>query len=285
MQRQPRCHTGWSLERVMPRIILHLDLDAFFCAVEEQRDPALRGRPFAVGGRPDSRGVVTSASYMARKFGVHSAMPMAQAARLCPDLRVVPPNFAAYRAASQQVMARLDEQISINEAFLDVTALDEPGDILAAQLQTTIRDELALSCSLGVATNKLVAKVATDVGKSLVRSGKMPQAICVVPPGDEATFLAPLPATALWGVGPKTAEKLAELGMHTIGDIAAWPAADLARRFGQHGDDLVRRACGIDTRPIVTERATKSISQETTFARDVTDRAKLERTLREQARE
>ena len=273
------------------RTIIHLDLDAFFCAVEEQRDAALRGRPFAVGGRPEGRGVVASASYMARKFGVHSAMPMAQAVRLCPNLLVVPPNFAAYRAASQLVMERLHaltplvEQISIDEAFLDVTALGEPGEPLAAQLQATIWDELALSCSLGVASNKLVAKVATDVGKSLVHSGRMPQAICVVPPGDEAAFLAPLPATALWGVGPKTAEKLAELGIHTIGDIAAWPAADLARRFGQHGEDLARRAQGIDDRPIVTERAAKSISQETTFARDVTDQAALERTLREQAAE
>ncbi len=273
------------------RTIIHLDLDAFFCAVEEQRDPSLRGKLFAVGGRPESRGVVSSASYAARQFGVRSAMPMARAVRLCPDLLVVPSNFSAYRAASQQVMERLHrltplvEQISIDEAFLDVTALGEPGDVLAARLQATIRDDLALSCSLGVATNKLVAKVATDVGKSLVRSGKIPQAICVVPPGDEAAFLAPLPATALWGVGPKTAEKLSALGMHTIGDIAAWPAADLARRFGQHGDDLARRARGIDDRPIVTERATKSISQETTFARDVTDRALLERTLREQASE
>src|SRR5215216_3701411 len=273
------------------RTIIHLDLDAFFCAVEEQRDPHLRGKAFAVGGRPDGRGVVASASYMARKFGIHSAMPMAQAVRLCRDLLVVPPTFAAYRATSQQVMQRLHaltplvEQISIDEAFLDLTALGQPGNTLAAQLQATIRDQLALSCSLGVATNKLVAKVATDVGKSLVRSGSMPQAICVVPPGDEAIFLAPLPATALWGVGPKTAEKLADLGIHTIGEIAAWPAADLARRFGQHGDDLARRARGIDTRPIVTERATKSISQETTFARDVTDRTTLERTLREQATE
>jgi DNA polymerase-4 len=273
------------------RTIIHLDLDAFFCAVEEQRDPSLRGKPFAVGGRPESRGVVSSASYMARTFGVRSAIPMAQAVRLCPALIVVSPNFAAYRAASQQVMERLHrltplvEQISIDEAFLDVTALGEPGEVIAARLQATIREELALSCSLGVASNKLVAKVATDVGKSLVRSGKMPQAICVVPPGEEAAFLAPLPSTALWGVGPKTAEKLSELSMHTIGDIAAWPAADLARRFGQHGEDLARRSRGIDTRPIVTERAAKSISQETTFARDVTDRAFLEKTLREQAAE
>lgn len=273
------------------RTIIHLDLDAFFCAVEEQRDPHLRGKAFAVGGRPDGRGVVASASYMARKFGIHSAMPMAQAVRLYRDLLVVAPNFAAYRAASQQIMQRLHaltplvEQISIDEAFLDLTALGQPGDTLAAQLQATIRDQLALSCSLGVAANKLVAKVATDVGKSLVRSGNMPQAIYVVPPGDEAIFLAPLPTTALWGVGPKTAERLAELGIHTIGDIAAWPSADLARRFGQHGDDLAQRARGIDNRPIVTERATKSISQETTFARDVGDRVTLERTLREQAAE
>jgi DNA polymerase-4 len=271
------------------RTIIHLDLDAFFCAVEEQRDPALHGRPFAVGGRPESRGVVASASYMARTFGVHSAMPMAHAVRLCPELLVVPPNFASYRAVSQQVMARLHaltplvEQISIDEAFLDVTALGQPGDTLAAELQAAIRDQLGLSCSLGVATNKLVAKVATDVAKSLVRSGRSPQAICSVPAGDEAMFLAPLPATALWGVGPKMSEKLALLGLHTIGDIAAWPADDLARRFGQHGADLARRARGIDERPIITERAAKSISQETTYARDISDRATLERTLREQA--
>lgn len=271
------------------RTIIHLDLDAFFCAVEQQRDPTLHDKPFAVGGQPEHRGVVASASYAARQFGVRSAMPMAHAVRLCPDLLVVPPNFSVYRTASQQVMERLHiltplvEQISIDEAFLDVTALAEPGDVLAARLQATIRDELALSCSLGVASNKLVAKVATDVGKGLVRSGKMPQAICVVPLGEEAAFLAPLPATALWGVGPRTAEKLATLGIHTIGDIAVWPAPDLARRFGQHGDDLARRARGIDDRPIVTERAAKSISQETTFARDVTDQAFLEKTLRTQA--
>src|SRR5262245_61933816 len=204
-----------SMPSATNRTIIHLDLDAFFCAVEEQRDPSLRGKPFAVGGRPESRGVVSSASYAARRFGVRSAMPMSTAVRHCPDLIVVPPHHLAYRAASQQVMERLHtitplvEQISIDEAFLDVTALGEPGQTIAARLQATIRDELGLSCSLGVAANKLVAKIATDVGKSLVRSGQMPQAICVVPPGDEAAFLAPLPTTALWGVGPRTAEKLA----------------------------------------------------------------------------
>lgn len=275
----------------MGRTIIHVDLDQFFCAVEEQRDPTLRGKPFAVGGRPEGRGVVASASYAARAFGVRSAMPMAHAVRLCPELIVVRPNFPAYRAASQRVMERLHaltelvEQISIDEAFLDVSALGEPGEQVARRLQAAIRDELGLSCSIGVAANKLVAKVATDVGKGMARSGALPSAICVVPPGEEAAFLAALPAAALWGVGPKTAEKLAGMGILTIGAIAAWPAEDLARRFGQHGEDLARRARGVDDRPIVTERVAKSISQETTFAHDVRDRARLEQTLRAQALE
>jgi len=273
------------------RTIIHADLDQFFCACEEQRDPTLRGKPFAVGGRPEGRGVVASASYVARAFGVRSAMPMAHAVRLCPELIVVRPNFPAYRAASQQVMERLHaltelvEQISIDEAFLDVSALGEPGEQVARRLQATVRADLGLSCSIGVATNKLVAKIATDVGKGMARSGAIPSAICVVPPGEEAAFLAPLPASALWGVGPTTAEKLAGMGILTIGDIAAWPPEDLTRRFGQHGEDLARRACGVDNRPIVTERAAKSISQETTFAHDVRDRTRLEQTLRVQAQE
>src|SRR5438477_4564669 len=161
----------------MPRTIVHLDLDAFFCAVEEQRDPALAGRPFAVGGRPESRGVVSTCSYAARQFGLRSAMPMAQAVRLCPSLLVLPPRFPAYSAASRAVMARLHaltplvEQISIDEAFLDVTALPEPGEAVARRLQAAIREELGLPCSLGVATNKLVAKIATDVGKAARRRG------------------------------------------------------------------------------------------------------------------
>lgn len=271
------------------RTIIHLDLDAFFCAIEEQRDPSLRGKPFAVGGRPEGRGVVASASYTARRFGVRSALPMAQAIRMCPALLIVPPHFSDYRAASQQVMELLHaltplvEQISIDEAFLDLSARAEPGIVLAHQLQALIRDSLGLSCSLGIATNKLVAKIATDVGKGMVRSGKMPFAICEVAPGTEAEFLSSLPTSALWGVGPKTEQRLAALGMHTIGDIAAWPADDLARRFGQHGEELAQRSRGVDSRPIVTERAAKSISQETTFAHDVADRQLLEQIIRQQA--
>ena len=273
----------------MIRKILHLDLDAFFCAVEEQRDPSLVGQPFAVGGRPDQRGVVASCSYPARTFGIHSAMPMARAVRLCPQLIVVPSRHQAYSTVSQQVMAQLHsmtplvEQLSIDEAFLDVTDLPDPAEQLARQLQATILDKLALPNSLGVATNKLVAKIANNVGKASALKGRTPNAITVVSAGREAAFLAPLPVSELWGVGPKTAESLVRLGLHTIGDIARQPEKDLVRRFGKHGLDLARRAKGIDDRPVETEHEAKSISQETTFAQDVTDREKLRITLRRQS--
>jgi DNA polymerase-4 len=271
----------------VPRKILHLDLDAFFCAVEEQHDPALRGKPFAVGGRPDERGVVASCSYAARALGVRSAMPMARAIKLCPHLIIVGSHHRAYGRVSEQVMERLHalsplvEQISIDEAFIDVSDLPDTAETLARQLQAKIRTELSLPCSLGVAANKLVAKIATDVGKAAVRTGDYPNAIMVVPPGQEAVFLAPLPSSALWGVGPKTAESLARLGIKTIGDIAQWPEADLARRFGKMGHDLWRHALGLDDRPVETWHETKSISAETTFVRDIDDERVLKRTLRE----
>ncbi len=275
----------------MSRKILHLDLDAFFCAVEEQRDPDLRGRPFAVGGRPEERGVVASCSYAARAFGVRSAMPMSRALRLCPGLIIVPARHRAYSEVSDRVMARLHsltplvEQISIDEAFLDVTLLPEAGEAIARRLQTDIRAEPGLPCSLGVASNKLVAKIANNVGKDSARKrpgydGGPPNAITVVPPGEEATFLAPLPVDELWGVGPKTAERLRSIGLHTIGDIARWPEADLIRRFGKQGADLSRHARGIDDRPIQTEHETRSISRETTFAQDISDGDTLRRALR-----
>ncbi len=273
------------------RTILHLDLDAFFCAVSAQANPELNDRAFAVGGRPEERGVVASCSYVARQFGIHSAMPMAQAVRLCPNLMIVPPDFPAYRAASRQVMALLRartplvEQLSIDEAFLDATDLDRNGMELATEIQDEISQQLDLSCSLGVATNKLCAKIATDVGKAAARSGAMPRAIWVVPPGEEGVFLAPLPASALWGVGPKTAARLAEIGIRTIGELTAWPEDDLVRRFGKYGHALARHACGIDDRPLELERVAKSVSQEETFARDQTSRDVLLKTITAQAAE
>lgn len=267
------------------RKILHLDLDAFFCAVEAQRDPSLRGKPFAVGGSPERRGVVASCSYAARLFGVRSAMPMARALQICPQLIVVPSRHGVYSEISKQVMAHchnltsLVEQLSIDEAFLDVSDLKPPARDLACHLQAAIYDDLGLPCSIGVATNKLLAKTANDVGKAASKSGAPPMAITVVPPGAEAAFLAPLPVSTLWGVGPKTAATLQSLGIETVADLARWPPEDLVRRFGKHGRSLVRRAQGIDPRPVVTEHETKSISKETTFAHDVSDEDQLVRTL------
>jgi DNA polymerase-4 len=271
----------------MPRTILHLDLDAFFCSVEELRDPSLRGKPFAVGGRPDERGVVASCSYAARALGVHSAMPMSQALRLCPTLIVVPGRHAAYGEISGQVMQRLRElaplveQISIDEAFVDISDIPEPAAEIARRVQKRIMDELRLPSSVGVASNKLVAKLATDAGKKAARGSSPPQALTVVEAGREAEFLAPLPVAMLWGVGPKTEQKLSGLGIHTIGQLAALGERDLAALFGQHGREMARHALGIDERPVVTERETKSISQETTFVRDVNDDRALEAMLRE----
>lgn len=263
------------------RKIIHLDLDAFFCAVEELLDPNLRHKPFAVGGTPEHRGVVASCSYAARKFGIHSAMPMSRAIRLCSDLIIVHHHFRNYAGYSDQVMdimngySPLVQPISIDEAFLDLTQQPEDGLYYAKRLQSEIKNNLGLPASLGVASNKLVAKIATNVGKASSHGDDYPNAIQVVPPGEEAAFLAPLPADALWGVGAKTAEKLAELGIHTIGDIAAYPLGELERRFGQIGSDLHRRAQGVDNSSVHVSHETKSVSHEETFSRDTNDEKHL----------
>lgn len=270
----------------MARKILHLDLDAFFCAVEEQLNPDLKGIAFAVGGRPDQRGVVASCTYAARRYGVRSAMPMSQAVRLCPSLVIVPQSFKAYRETSKKVMARLHnltplvEQLSIDEAFLDVTMYPKPAETIARELQADINTELDLPVSLGVASNKMIAKIANDHGKAQAAGDTPPNTITIVPPGEEAAFLAPLPVKALWGVGAKTTDKLHSLGIRTIGELSRWPESDLVSRFGKHGRDLARHAKGIDNRPVQTEHETKSISKETTFSQDVIQAAELKRTLR-----
>ncbi|HWQ83633.1 MAG TPA: DNA polymerase IV [Anaerolineales bacterium] len=277
-----------------PRRIIHLDLDAFFCAVEELRSPELAGKPFAVGGQPDQRGVVASCSYPARRFGVRSAMPMSRALRLCPELVIVSGRHSEYSAVSRQVMAILRrttqqlEQISIDEAFLDVSEHPDSLEILCHSLQGTIRSELGLPCSLGAASNKLVAKLATDVGKARGRSAGAPAdqppcAITIVPAGEEAQFLAPLPVEMLWGVGPKTAERLKSLGIHTIGELAGYNEIALAHKFGKNGYELVRHARGLDDRPVITFHEPKSISQEMTFARDVRSLPELLKTIDHQA--
>jgi DNA polymerase-4 len=282
----------------MPRTILHIDLDAFYCAVEETRQPELRGKAFAVGGKPEERGVVASCSYAARRMGVRSAMPMGKAVRLCPGLIIVPSRHSLYSEVSRQVMERLHdlttlvEQISIDEAFLDISEVPEAPDMVAHKLQSRIREELQLPCSIGIASNKMVAKIATEVGKSLALrevkakgEAKPPNALTVVPSGEEAAFLAPLPADMLWGVGPKTSARLTELGIYTIGDLAKWPETELIRMFGENGRDLSQHSKGIDERPVVTEHETKSISQEITYSKDVRDDAVLYKTLHEMSAE
>ncbi len=259
------------------RTILHVDLDAFFCSVEELLDPSLRGKAFVVGGSPEGRGVVTSASYPARKFGIRSAMPASQAIRLCPDLIMVRSRHRKYGEYSRKVMELLREaapivqQISIDEAFLDVS--DDPlsGEQVAAALQEEIRSRLGLPTSWGVASNKLVAKIASEVGK--------PNGLVVVPQGEEAAFLAPLPVQMLWGVGPKSRDRFREVGIRTIGDLAALSEDRLAAILGERGMELAARARGIDARPVAEGHEAKSMSTERTFREDVASWPELRRTL------
>ncbi len=275
------------MEPTRIRKIIHLDLDAFFCAVEELKDPSLAGKAFAVGGNAYQRGVITSCSYPARKAGVHSAMPTGQALRLCPNLILVSSGFGDYSAKSEEVMAILHnvsglvEQISVDEAFMDVTDLPESPETIARAIQADVLKGTGLPCSLGAAANKLVAKIATDQGKARSKTGSYPRAILVVPPGQEAAFLAPLKTAAMWGVGPRTDAALANAGMRTIGDIAARTPRELEHLLGKYGADLHAHSLGIDNRPVTVEHEAKSISQETTFARDIADPQELRRTLRD----
>jgi DNA polymerase-4 len=263
-----------------PRAIIHLDLDAFFAAVEVLENPDLAGKPVLVGGQPEERGVVAAASYPARKFGVCSAMPMYLAVQRCPDAIILPPRHRLYRNYSRRVMEILHqtsprvEQISIDEACLDLTdqvARWEESVEIARRLQAQIKEEVRLSASLGVATNKLVAKVASDHDK--------PGGLTVVRPGEEEAFLSPLPVRVLWGVGPVTAEKLATMGVTTVGELARCSEKELRDRFGSHGAEMAQRARGIDERPVVTEYEPKSVSQERTFTRDLRDEESLKRHL------
>ncbi len=263
------------------RTILHVDLDAFFAAVEQRDRPELRGRPVVVGGGgPTDRGVVSAASYEARAFGVRSAMPLRTAAALCPNAVFLPVDGRKYSSVSRQVMAILRrfsplvEPISIDEAFLDVTgsmALFGDGEAIARRIKDAIHEEVELTASVGVATTKLVAKIASELRK--------PDGLVIVAPGDEAAFLAPLAISRLWGVGPKTAAALREYGVRTIGDLAAVPVDLLVRRLGSHGATLHGRALGADPDPVGEGEQAKSIGHEHTFDEDTSDPEVIERTL------
>jgi DNA polymerase-4 len=267
---------------VTARTILHVDLDAFFAAVEQRDRPELRDRPVVVGGAgsEDARGVVSAASYEARRFGIHSAMSLREAYRRCPDAVFLPVDGRRYQAASRDVMTILRrftpavEPISIDEAFLDVTAsaaLFGDGPTIARRIKDEVRTEVGLTASVGVASTKLVAKIASDLRK--------PDGLVVVPDGEEAAFLAPLAIGRLWGVGEKTAAALAEYGVRTIGDLAALPPDLVVRRFGKHGASLVDRARGVDADPVHDGDPAKSVGHEHTFDVDTSDPEVIERTL------
>ena len=258
------------------RAIIHLDLDAFFCSVEVLRNPKLSGKPIVVGGKPEQRGVVAAASYPARKFGIHSAMPMSRAQRLCKELIILPHNFKLYKTYSMIVMkilkqeADLVEQISVDEAFMDVTSRisnwDEAVNIAKA-LQNKLSVNIGLSSSIGVATNKMIAKIASDFDK--------PNGLTVVLPGEEKSFLAQLKPQKISGIGPKMANKLAEMNVNTIRDLAKIPHNILETKFGKIGIAMAQWAQGIDDRPVQVSREIKSISNERTFPKDISSKNEL----------
>ena len=262
--------------------ILHIDMDAFFASVEEVRDPGLRGKALIIGGDVDSsRGVVSTASYEARKYGVHSAMPIVQARKLCPHGIFLRGNFHLYAEASEKVRAVLDtvspmvQMSSIDEAYVDVTGsqrLFGGDDAIAQYIKSSIHRETGLPCSIAIAPNKLVAKIATDLAK--------PDGYLRVAPGGEAALLAPLPVRKLPGAGPRTCEVLESLGILTLGQLAAMPEVMLERVFGQAAALWLRRASrGIGESVVEVASAPKSISRETTFEEDLLDWSRIEETL------
>ncbi|MDB4977746.1 MAG: polymerase [Myxococcaceae bacterium] len=255
-------------------------MDAFYASVEQRDRPELRGRPVCVGGSPEKRGVVAACSYEARKYGIHSAMPASQAYRLCPSATFLRPRFELYGQISKQIRAIFHtvtdrvEPLSLDEAYLDVTEnkLAEPlAGKLARHLRAEIKRSTGLTASAGVGPCKLVAKIASDVNK--------PDGLCVVPPDEVADFLAPLPITRLWGVGPATARRLAELNIKTIADVRSIPLPLLEQKLGRYGEVLARLSWGDDSRAVHSSRVPKSRGSETTFQHDISDPSELCETL------
>ncbi len=258
--------------------ILHVDMDAFFAAIEQRDRPQLRGRPVVVGGPLEGRGVVSTASYEARRFGVQSAMPLSVARRRCPSAVFLPVDMARYREVSRQLLAlfqrftSLVEPLSLDEAFLDLgPGADGPGE--AVLLKAAIRSELDLTASIGVSFNKFLAKLASDLDK--------PDGLLVIPAESAREVIAPLPVRRLWGIGPRGEAFLHERGLYRIGDVARVDPALLRPAFGRRAEEIVRLAQGIDHRPIEPVHPVKSLSEELTFPRDVRERAVLEAALEE----
>jgi DNA polymerase IV len=253
-------------------MILHVDMDAFYASVEEREHPDLAGKPLIVGGMPAGRGVVAAANYEVRKYGVHSAMPTATALRLCPQATVIPPRLSFYAEVSGQIRDIFDhytplvEPLSLDEAFLDVTgseALFGASVDIGREIKLAIRKDLHLTASVGVAPNKFLAKIASDIDK--------PDGFVVVDEDRVQDFLDPLPVGRLWGVGRVTSRVFDRLGIETIGDVRRVPVDEMRQHFGQTGEHLWQLAHGIDERRVVPDRDAKSISHETTFAEDISD--------------
>jgi DNA polymerase-4 len=267
------------------RSILHVDMDAFYAAIEQLDNPSLRGKPILVGS-DDLRGVVATASYEARPFGCHSAQPMAVAKRLCPQAIVVPCRFARYHEISEKLFTIFDEfspvvqPLSIDEAFLDITGTERVHGSavdVAKMLKQRVRDELKLTASVGVAANKFLAKLASDLEK--------PDGLTVIGKNDIDRILPPLPVTKIWGIGPKTAKRLAGMGIHTIGDVCNAPDVTLALLLGDDAERCRRLSHGLDERPVETDSEAKQISQEQTFGINVTDPELVRAELLEQVQQ
>ena len=265
----------------MARRIIHIDLDAFFVSVEQVENPQLKSKPVVVGGRPQARGVVASASYEARAFGLYAGMPLTTASRLCPQAIFIEGSFPKYRRASERFMSILAsfspylEPMGLDEAYLDVTGFESiHGSVhqMAAKIKRRIKQELGLTASVGIASGKVVAKVASELAK--------PDGLLEVDEGKEPSFLALLPIAKLPGIGKKTEQKLNSLGIKTIGKLSVMSPKALKSHFGASGEVLRRLAKGIDRREVKPPAAAKSISRETTFARDTRDRSRLKATLR-----
>jgi DNA polymerase-4 len=261
-------------------------MDCFYAAVHMRDDPSLRGKPVVIGGRPEGRGVVAAASYEARRFGVHSAMPSSRAIRLCPDLIFIPPDFRKYSRESEKIFAiyreltPLVQAVSIDEAYLDVTdhlGVHGTATALAKEIRRRVRAERGLTVSVGVGPNRLIAKIASDFQK--------PDGLTVVPPGKVQAFLDPLPVRRLHGVGPATERALAELGVQTVADLRDLALDVLSGRFGKHGRILYEFARGVDERPVETHQERKSLGTESTYAVDIRELARMEEEIDKMAEE
>ncbi len=261
-------------------------MDAFFAAVEEKRHPVLTGKPLVIGGSgdPTKRGVVSTASYEARKFGIHSAMPLKTAYELCPHAVFLPVNYEAYSRESQKIknilrrFTPIVEDVGIDEAFLDISGIDKHSEELAKEIKNEIKEETGLTGSIGIAPNKLLAKIASDMDK--------PDGLTIILPGDIERVLKPLPVRKLWGIGPKTERYLKDMGIEIIGALASLPLEILTDRFGpSYGTYLYQASKGTDDSPLITHWEPKSISRETTFQKDISNWQTIAKTLAELIKE